>query len=442
MNVVQRVIRAIVDPGEPAGLPAGMMQGLGRGTGEPPTRGTAAQLQAYNTMPWLRAVTGKVATSVAATSCTWRLLHASDRTRSSAKMLQKAPPTVRDKVVAKRLREGTLIEVTDHPLLSALGRGNDAMTGLSLFETTQVSLDLVGESFWGIEVNALGVPAKFWPIPSHWVQNTPSPDRPFFRVSYRAWQEELPEAAVLWMRKSNPADPYSRGSGLARALADELQTDEYASQFQKAFFYNQAKPDLIVFPKQQGPQDTGLKASEVSRLEESWLSRHSGFLRAFKPMFVGREIGIHELRHDLKNIDVSALRKFSRDLVISVYGVPPEQLGILESSNRATISASDFLFQKSVIVPRMEFLRTQLQERLIPLYDDRLILDYISPIEEDREHALKVAQAAPWALSVNEWREMMNLERLPGDEGEEYMFSGNEVSMRRHRDRRNRFSDM
>ena len=83
-----------------------------------------------------------------------------------------------------------------------------------------------------------------------------------------------------------------------------------------------------------------------------------------------------------------------------------------------------------------------MQERLIPLYDDRLILDYATPIEEDREHNLKVAQAAPWALSVNEWREMMDLEPLPGDMGEEYVFSGTEISVRRHRDRRNRFSDL
>ena len=73
------------------------------------------------------------------------------------------------------------------------------------------------------------------------------------------------------------------------------------------------------------------------------------------------------------------------------------------------------------------------------MYDDRLILDYITPIEEDREHTLKVAKSAPWALSINEWREMMGLERLPGDTGEEHVFGGNEIPVRRPSDRRNRF---
>ena len=443
MNMLQRVLRAIVDHGEPVvGLP-GMMTGLGRGggIGEPPTRGTSQQLQAYNDMPWLRAVTGKVATSVAATSCTWQLFHSVDL-RSSAKMLQKAPPLVRDRLITKRMRAGTMIEVVDHPMLNTLHRANDAMTGLSLFETTQVSLDLVGESFWGIERNALHVPTKFWPIPAHWVQETPIPTRPSFRISYRGWQVEIPDTEMLWMSKPDPWNPYGRSSGLARALADELETDEYIAKFQRAFFYNRARPDLIVFPKQQGPQDTGLRKAEVERLEESWISKHSGFLRAFEPLFVGREIGVHELRNDLAGLDTGQLRKAVRDMVLTVYGVPPEQLGIIENSNRSTIQTADFLYQKNVITPRMEFLRSHLQERLVPMYDDRLILHYASPIEEDREHALKVAKAAPWALSINEWREMMDLEPLPGESGSEYVFTGSEVPVRRPADRRNRFSDL
>ena len=330
MNMFQRVLRGIFDHGEPVGLP-GMMPGLSRGggIGEPPDRGTSEQLRAYNTMPWLRAVSGKVATSVAATSCTWQLFHAADRTRASVKMLQKAPPMVRSKLMTKRLRAGTLIEVMDHPLLDALHRANATMTGLTLFEVTELSLDLVGESFWGLEKNRLDVVSGFWPIPAHWIMDTPTPSRPSYRVSFRGWQDELPDSDVLWMAKPDPWTPYGRGSGLARALADELESDEYAAKFQRAFFYNRARPDLIVFPRQQGPQDTGLRKAEVERLEESWISKHAGFLRAFKPMFVGREIGIHELKHDLKNINVSALRKDARDLIITVYGVPPEQLGIL-----------------------------------------------------------------------------------------------------------------
>ncbi len=59
------------------------------------------------------------------------------------------------------------------------------------------------------------------------------------------------------------------------------------------------------------------------------------------------------------------------------------------------------------------------------------------------EHNLKVAQAAPWSLTVDEWRAMMDLPPLPNGEGEEFVFSQNQVPERRPRDRRNnRFDDM
>ncbi|HQE50603.1 MAG TPA: hypothetical protein PKV93_14780, partial [Fervidobacterium sp.] len=37
---------------------------------------------------------------------------------------------------------------------------------------------------------------------------------------------------------------------------------------------------------------------------------------------------------------------------------------------------------------------------------DRLILEYDNPVPEDKEYALRAAQAAPWSLTVNEWREL------------------------------------
>jgi hypothetical protein len=92
--------------------------------------------------------------------------------------------------------------------------------------------------------------------------------------------------------------------------------------------------------------------------------------------------------------------------------VPPEIFGILTSSNRATITVSNFLYCTWVIVPRLEFQRETLQIRLVPEYDRRLILDYVSPVMENKEFILEVAKAAPWSLSTDEWRELADRESL------------------------------
>ena len=86
------------------------------------------------------------------------------------------------------------------------------------------------------------------------------------------------------------------------------------------------------------------------------------------------------------------LRDQMRDILLHVPGVPPEIFGILESSNRSTIDAAKYLFDSLLIVPRLEFLRTIMQERLIPEFDEKLILDYVSPVEKDREFALEAGK--------------------------------------------------
>jgi hypothetical protein len=115
------------------------------------------------------------------------------------------------------------------------------------------------------------------------------------------------------------------------------------------------------------------------------------------------------------------LRKHSRDTVIQTEGVPPELHGIIENSNRSTIDSADYLFSRWVLVPRLEFLRATMQERLVPDFDERLILDYCSPVQEDKEFNLKVATAAPWSTMVDEWRALREEESLPNDQGKVFM---------------------
>ena len=113
-----------------------------------------------------------------------------------------------------------------------------------------------------------------------------------------------------------------------------------------------------------------------------------------------------------------------------MFGIPPELLGILNNSNRATIESADYLFSRWVVTPRLEFLRSQLQERLIPEYDDRLVLDFVSPVEEDRAHMLEAAKAAPWAMKVDEWRTLQGQETLNDESGQVHMMPVNLIPVR------------
>ena len=313
----------------------------------------------------------------------------------AVRALQTNNSHTRQKAIRAAVIGGTLEEAPDYALARFLAHGNPRHTGASVLGLTQIYLDLVGEAFILIKRDALATPREMWPVSSHWVKEIPTARKPTFRISFGTWQEEVPANDMLWLSHPNPVDPFGRSSGVARALADELETDTYAAAFAKQFFLNSARPDVIVSPATTGPMDTGLTRSEVERLEENWVREHQGAQRHHKPMFIARGVNVEQIRNDLRGIELTALRDRAAKLVAETYAIPPESLGRLENSNRSTVVSANFLFQSNVIVPRLEFLRAFFQARLVPMFDESLVVTYDSPVEEDHEFVLSVMKSSP-----------------------------------------------
>ncbi|MCR4375694.1 MAG: phage portal protein [Acidobacteria bacterium] len=388
--------------------------------GDAPRRGTLQMLEAYSTSPWLRAVEGRIASGTAAVQ--WEL-YAVKRPGAAkairASEIQRAPHKVRKSLLLEREAAGDLVALKEHLFLTAMDRGNPYLTGLALRKLTQLYLDLTGNCYWLKERNGMGKPMAFWPLAPQWIVNLPTVTHPFFRVSARGWQADIPATEVLWMADPDPVQPYGHGTGPAQAAGDEIDTDEAMAKTVKQKFYNRARPDLVIMPKSE--HDT-ISAPDRVRLEQQWLNESQGFWRWFKPFFASRPVEIKELSQDLQALQFVDLRKFERDTIMQVTGgIPPEMLGILESSNRATISAAKYLMDTQVLIPRLEFQRAYYQEKLIPEYDDRLIVDYISPVDEDAAQQLEAMKAAPFAPMIDEWRKIQGLPPLEAGAGQVHM---------------------
>jgi len=385
-----------------------------------PTRGVRQTLEAYSKMPWLRGVASRVGDGFA--SVDWELYRTgapSPNPRTARDVqIQRAGLPQRKALLKQTQAAGELREVTDHIFLDLMRRPNPFMTGQMFRKLTMIHIDGVGEGFWIKERNGVQAPSALYPIPPNWITATPTPEHRFYRVGFRAWQGEIPDTEILWLKDPDPANPYGRGSGLAMALGDELDTDEYAAKAIKQSFLNMNLPDALIFPKSPGTLTPG----NTERLEQDWNNRNQGFWRQFKAHFLGQELGVYEFKKTpLREMQMTELRKDERDRIINIWGIPPEIFGILESSNRSTIDSAFYLFAMLVLVPRLEFFRANLQEFLIPEWDDRLILDYVSPVPEDREFALKTAGQAPWTLLVDEWREMQGKPPIENGGGKVFM---------------------
>jgi len=384
----------------------------------PKRRGISKLLETYKNLPWLVAVNFRISKSFSAVP--WELYGIKNEKKKFIKVpkLQKGALEYRQKMYGGLKEKGLeQVEILEHPLLELLDNYNDEMTGGLGSQITQLWIDLVGEAFWLKERDGLGVPIAIWPIPPTWVDKTPTKDKPWFEFYFS--DVKIPKEEVVWFREPNPINPWGRGVGLGASLTDELDIDEYAAQHAKAWFYNKARPDLVISPENP---DEEWEEEDTKKLEYNWLSKSRGFWRSFKPFFFSRKIHVKEISQTFEEMQMLELRKYERDMIIHVYGVPPEVLGIVENSNRSTIEAADFLFSKWVLTPRLDSKREYLQMFLVPDFDDRLLTEFVSPATEDKEYKLSVYKTVPYMFTKDEWRDLAGDKELPDDSGKVFSY--------------------
>lgn len=368
-------------------------------TSSPLPRHAAQLIEAYGATPSLRSVVGKIASSTASTA--WHLYAQRGATRTRAVRnlpLQRAGWAGREKGLNDLSADKELEEIVEHPFLSILHAPNDMMTGLAAREVMQVHLELAGEAFMVVFRNNQGAPNSAIVLSPTSVTDLPSESDPTFKVKLgydKVWS--IPVTEVLWFRTVNPADLYGRGSGFAAALADELDIAEYSAKQISSFFWNQAMPNFIV--SVDGAGKAGLK-----RAQKEWEQSHQGFAKSYRAKWTSGKLDVKRLDTSFRDMNIVELRKHSRDVIAQTWGVPPEILGIVENSNRATITAAEYIYAQQVLCPRLEAARETMQRFVEREYDDRLILHYDSPVPSDKDFQLQAMQAQPAAYTANEWR--------------------------------------
>jgi phage portal protein BeeE len=200
-------------------------------------------------------------------------------------------------------------------------------------------------------------------------------------------------------------------SGKGFTLGDELDTDEYAARFAKNYFYNNTIPAAVIAIEGMPNGDT----PAAKRFKEDLKKNHGGPDNAGNVLVTGGKTTISRLDTDFQKMDLAALRKGARDFIRMNFRVPPEIVGDLTSSNKATAWAAHDALAKNCIVPRAEFLRSEFQLRLMPrVGQEGDFLDYESPVPADQEQQLRVMGTFPTAFTGNEARALAGMKPRPG----------------------------
>ena len=320
--------------------------------------------------------------------------------------------------------DGTKTELTVHRFLDFMTQPNPLyeMTSSAIWRLQDVYLELVGESFLLIERDKQEKPTELWPVPPHWVKSTPYLGNPYYQIL-------SPGGISIWvsvedmfvMKQLNPYDPFGRGLGAAESIADEVEIDEYAAQFQKRFFYNDATPPVVFsMPDATSEQRDAFLAR--------WNQKHRGVENSHRAAALSGNVTVTELgTKEGKNLGFLESRIAMRDAVLEHFGVPREIMGITENSNRSTADSAQYIYAKNVLTPRLKSREAAINTQLLPLFGDSLEWQYDAIIPFDKEFN-KTRAIDGWnsgLLMRNEARRLLDLPDV--EKGDVFRISVNDL---------------
>ncbi len=350
----------------------------------PPSRNTAEWLEMYSKSPRL-AVVEKIATDLA----------------SLDGHLYRINP------------DGTETELMKHPFLDFMAHPNPLyeMTSAAMWRLNEIYLMLVGEGFFLIERDECERPIELWNVPPHWVKMTPYLGNPGYMItSPSGLTMTVPVEDMFVMKHLNPLDPFMRGLGVAESIADEVEIDEFSTQFQKRFFYNDGTPSLVfLMPEASEDQRDAFMAR--------WNKRNRGVENSHKVAAITGNVDIKTFgSQDVRELGFVESRIALRDAVLEHFGVPREIMGITENSNRSTADSAQYIYAKNVLTPRIHDREEAINQQLLPLFGDGLVwrFDPVVPYDKEFDKARALEGWNAGLLTKNEARGLIDLPEVEG----------------------------
>jgi HK97 family phage portal protein len=308
------------------------------------------------------------------------------------------------------------VEVEDHPAVNLLRNMNSTMTSSDVFTATQGYLELNGNEFWYIPSNMNGSkPTEIWPLnPSKVtvVKGETSLVAGYIYLNPKGAEVPLDVKEVLHFKRWNPNDQY-RGMGTIQAAATAIDIDNYSADWNKNFFFNSAMPSGVL------STTSPLTTEQYERLKEAWKTRYQGVENAHRTAILEGGMTYSRVSMTQKEMDFLEQRRYTRDEILGIFRVPKSILGIVEDVNRANAEATEYIFAKRVIKPRMQFIADRLNEFYLPLFgldQNKYYFEFEDPVPQNRELELRERESGinSGYMTPNEAREEIGLDPIEG----------------------------
>lgn len=320
--------------------------------------------------------------------------------------------------------------IEQHPLIDLLNRPNPLQSYSEFFNSLFGYVLLSGNAYILKVGSDLGKPKELHllrpdrinikgsgnPIPEKYeyviggsIQNT-------YMVDQENGFSEL-KHVKLW----NPLDDYY---GLSPMSAAAVEVDQFnmSSKHNVNLLSNGARPSGAVIFKPQDDAGFAVNLSESQRqqLLTDLNNRFSGAGNAGRPMLLEGDFDWKEMGLSPKDMDFHRLKNMATTDIALCFGVPSQLVGVPDSQTYSNVAEARLALYEETIIPHLRKMSSDLNEWLVPLFDDRLKLEFdIDSIPALAERKKKTYENVTSAvregiMTRNEARKIIGLETVEG----------------------------
>ena len=149
-------------------------------------------------------------------------------------------------------------------------------------------------------------------------------------------------------------------------------------------------------------------------------NRFSGAGNAGRPMLLEGDFDWKEMGLSPKDMDFATLKHMSATDIALCFGVPSQLVGVPDSQTYANVAEARLALYEETIIPHLRKMASDLNEWLVPMFDDRLTLEFdidsIPALSERLKRTYENVTSAvrEGIMTRNEAREHIGLEPVEG----------------------------
>lgn len=290
----------------------------------------------------------------------------------------------------------------------------------------QVQLDMCGMSCIYKARNSLGQIWELWPLnmndfmgafdkkgmPIEFITDI-LPEDVIYVFQIGGKQYNFSNFDLLILNYPHPTRPFF-GASPIQSQAYAVDTQRYIEVYERDFFYNSARVDMVLVTEQEVDDE------KAGRIKERWMEKHSyGSGGKFHDITVlSHGLKPEPLKFTNKDFEFMNLAGWTKDMVLSAYRINPAKLGNTEKTNRAASVQVDIDFNRDCIQPRLAQWDEELNKEILSQFDSRVEIKHDNPIPRDRLIELqegRVFLGGIPSLTVDEYRHKKH--NLPATEG-------------------------